>query len=297
MTSAEYTKAVIPARHRRQAMDWSLVLLSQGIESTLETPPEGWALLVEPQDHPRALAVLRQYQLENRGWRWPKTMPQITFHWGSVAWCVLLALFHFADALSGLRLRDAGMMEPAAVQNGSWWRLFTATLLHFDLAHLMANLAFGFPIFGLAMGRYGPACALLASALAGASGNLAGLLFRPRNFHGLGASGMVMGALGLLAVQSFSLALGPNTPAARKYMLGGVLGGLMMFALFGLNPAADVIAHAGGFVGGLLLGIVMAWIPQQRLLSAPVNAVCGAVLAVLIAVTWTLALTHVAPSR
>src|ERR1044071_5131417 len=271
MTSAEYTKAVIPARHRRQAMDWSLVLLSQGIESTLETPPEGWALLVEPQDHPRALAVLRQYQLENRGWRWPKTMPQITFHWGSVAWCVLLALFHFADALSGLRLRDAGMMEPAAVQNGSWWRLFTATLLHFDLAHLMANLAFGFPIFGLAMGRYGPACALLASALAGASGNLAGLLFRPRNFHGLGASGMVMGALGLLAVQSLSLALGPTTPATRKYMLGGLL-------------------------VGLVLGTVMAWVPQQRLLSAPVNAACGAVLAVLIAVTWTLALTHVAPS-
>jgi membrane associated rhomboid family serine protease len=105
-----------------------------------------------------------------------------------------------------------------------------------------------------------------------------------------------MGALGLLAVQSLSLALGPTTPATRKYMLGGLLGGLMLFALFGLNPAADVIAHTGGFVVGLVLGTVMAWVPQQRLLSAPVNAACGAVLAVLIAVTWTLALTHVAPS-
>ena len=37
MTSAESTPLVVRARHRQQAMDWSLVLLSQGIESVMLT--------------------------------------------------------------------------------------------------------------------------------------------------------------------------------------------------------------------------------------------------------------------
>jgi len=97
MTSAESTHLVFRARHRQQAMDWSLVLLSQGIESVVAQSESGWTLLVEPQDHARALAALRQYQLENRGWHWRQKMswPQVTFHWGAVAWCLLLALFHW----------------------------------------------------------------------------------------------------------------------------------------------------------------------------------------------------------
>src|SRR5207249_726919 len=79
------THLVFRARHRQQAMDWSLVLLSQGIESVVAQSESGWTLLVEPQDHARALAALRQYQLENRGWHWRQKMswPQVTFHWRS----------------------------------------------------------------------------------------------------------------------------------------------------------------------------------------------------------------------
>src|SRR2546426_266430 len=136
MTSAESTNTVIPTRNRRQAMDWSLVLLSQGIESVIEHSESGWTLLVQAQDYSRAQATLRQYRLENRGWRWRQEMPwpEMTFHWGAIAWCVLLAGFHWLDAVSGSHLQFVGMMETTAVQNGAWWRLFTATMLHFDLA-------------------------------------------------------------------------------------------------------------------------------------------------------------------
>jgi len=57
MTSAESTNTVIPARHRRQAMDWSLVLLSQGIESIVERSEGVWIVLVEPRDRARALGT------------------------------------------------------------------------------------------------------------------------------------------------------------------------------------------------------------------------------------------------
>ena len=75
MTSEDFSNSVIPARNRRQAMDWSLVLLSQGIECVIERSADGWTLLVEPQDRSRALATLRQYQIENRGWAWRQRRP------------------------------------------------------------------------------------------------------------------------------------------------------------------------------------------------------------------------------
>ena len=295
MTSAEFPNTLIPARNRRQAMDWSLVLISQGIEAVVEHSELGWTLLVEPQDHSRALDVLRQYQLENRGWSWRQKLswPEITFNWGAAAWCFLLALFHSMDAAAGFGLRGAGVRDPVLVQNGSWWRLFTATMLHSDLAHLMANLAIGFPVLGLAMGRYGPACGLLAAYLAGVGGNVASLLLRTDSAPGLGASGMVMGGLGLLTVQSLCLRL--NSPKSRKYIAGAIFGGVMLFTLLGLNPASDVIAHLGGFVCGLALGGAMTMVPQKILLSLRANTVCGTVLAGLIALTWTLALRHPAP--
>ena len=287
---------IIPVRNRRQAMDWSLALLSQGIECVIERSESDWMLVVEPQDYSRAVSTLHQYRIENRGWNWRQKMPwpEITFHWGALAWCLLLALVHWLDSASGSHLRSVGMMDGNAVANGSWWRLFTATLLHFDLAHLMANLALGFPVFGLAMGRYGPACALLAAYLAGAGGNVAGLLLHTHPYHGLGASGMVMGALGLLTVQS--LALRFKNPHSWKYIIGGLLGGVMLFTLFALDPASDVIAHLGGFVCGLVFGAAMTSVPQKRLFGSPANAVCAAVLTGLIALTWTLALRHAPPT-
>src|SRR5882757_9722670 len=61
----------IPTRNRRQAMDWSLVLTSQGIEHIIESDEAtGWTLAVSAQDHEAALATIRQYRLENLHWRW-----------------------------------------------------------------------------------------------------------------------------------------------------------------------------------------------------------------------------------
>ena len=53
-------------------MDWSLVLVSQGIETTIDQAEDGtgWGLLVAGQDYGNALRTLRQYRLENRGWPW-----------------------------------------------------------------------------------------------------------------------------------------------------------------------------------------------------------------------------------
>jgi len=147
-------------------------------------------------------------------------------------------------------------MDNAAVRAGEWWRLFRAIWLHADIAHLALNVTLGTVLIGLAMGRYGAFIGLGCAFLAGAGGNVAGLLIYPATHLGVGASGMVLGGLGMLAAQS--LRMNWRNPVARSRALKGAIAGVLLFVMFGLSPEAnvDVIAHGGGFGTGFLLGAI-----------------------------------------
>jgi membrane associated rhomboid family serine protease len=284
--------ALIPVRSKRQAMDWSLVLASQDIQCTI-LPPDAehsWSLLVAAADHARALAAIDQYRRENRGWAWRDRLAEIPveFQWSSLVWGLVLVVFHGLSARGLPDLRGAGAMDNLAVSAGQWWRLFTAILLHADVGHLMANLSSGALVWGLAMGRFGAGPALLAAFLAGAGGNATGWLLYPEPYRGVGASGMVMGGLGLLTMQSFSV--WRTSPAAARLILSGVCAGVLLFVLLGLNPASDVVAHLGGFVFGLVFGAALARVHQAALTQPVVNLGCGLALGVLVIATWWFAL-------
>ncbi len=280
-------------------MDWSLVLVSQGIEATIRQPAgegEGWALLVGAPDYERALKTLRQYHLENRGWPWrqPLRWPETHFDWASLAWAGLLIWCHWFSA-GHPGFQDAGILDGAAVCSGQWWRVFTAMMLHADLAHLAGNLSIGIVLFGLAMGRFGTGTGALSIFLAGAGGNAASLIVHDKSLHALGASGMVMGALGLLAAQS--LHPGDSSRGSLKSKLSGVAAGLMLFVLYGLAPGTDIAAHFGGLMTGLLSGAVLVYLPVGFCRSAKVNVVSGTVLVALIVATWWLALTNMSINK
>ena len=98
---------------------------------------------------------------------------------------------------------------------------------------------------------------------------------------------MVMGALGLLAVQSLSL--WRKTPHARKYIAAGIFGGVMLFVLLGLSPGTYVQAHLGGFLSGLLLGAMLSLIPTLAQ-NAAANLGCGMIFTLLVVWPWALAL-------
>jgi membrane associated rhomboid family serine protease len=279
----------IPARSRRQAMDWSLVLVSQGIETTIDAGEDGsqWGLLVSRTDYESALNSIRLYRLENRGWPWQREIfhQGVIFDWGSLAWVALLWLFFVLD--SRLNLQTAGVMNAGAVSSGQWWRLFTGVWLHADVAHFAGNAGLGVVLLGLVMGRFGTGVGLLAAYLAGAGGNAFAWMLVPGRGPSLGASGMVMGGLGLLAVQSF--AHWRETPRAARYILAGICGGVMLFVLLGLSPGTDVLAHLGGFLSGLLIGAGLTRFPPPARRTAA-NLACGLVLVLLVLVPWLLAL-------
>ena len=281
----------IPARSRREAMDWSLVLLSQGIEPVIDYAEDtaAWGLLVSGGDYEHAQEAIRLYQLENRRWPWRREIfqPGLLFDWGSLAWAAMLAIFYWIDHRADLQ--TSGIMDCAAASSGQWWRLFTAVWLHADLAHLAGNAVIGFVLLGLAMARFGTGAGLLAAYLAGAGGNVVVWLLSPPSHLSLGASGMVMGALGLLAVQSLSL-LSRSTPG-WKHRLAGVLGGVMLFVLLGLAPGTDALAHASGFVSGMLLGGLLKLIPRLSQKTI-INVFSGLVFVLLVVWPWWLALRH-----
>jgi rhomboid protease GluP len=278
----------IAARSQKQAMDWSLVLVSQGIESVIE-PSEGggWSLLIEAKNSEVAFKTLRQYQVENRGWPWRQALPwpESHFDWLSFAWAALLVFFHWVGSVQPT-LYDRGMMDSKAVLAGQWWRIFTAVTLHKDVAHLGENLSIGVVLFGLAMGRYGTGTGLLAAYAAGICGNLASLWLNAKPFSGLGASGMVMGALGLLAAQTIL----PDAQKSVGRRFVGVGAAVLLFILYGFSPGADTAAHIGGFVAGLVLGMVLIRLPEKYWRSLAMNLTSGLLLLVLVGAAWCMAL-------
>jgi rhomboid protease GluP len=143
---------------------------------------------------------------------------------------------------------------------------------------------FGFLFLGLAMARYGPGVGLLAAYLAGVGGNVAAGLVYDATMRGLGASGVVMGALGMLSVQSFALLKRRNSNTFRLFA-GGIMGGLLLFVFLGVSPGTDVVAHLGGFISGLLLGLLLALAP--RFTHRPrINLAAGILSVALVILPW-----------
>jgi membrane associated rhomboid family serine protease len=287
----------IPARSQRQAMDWSLVLASQEIHPVIAGPgtesaerSEDWGLLIEPEHYERARAAIRQYRLENRGWGWRTQLPgsAVEIHTGAVCWCLALIFWHWVVTFIAPGWSTAGEMSNLAVRAGEWHRLFTPILLHSDLAHLMANATFGMIFLGLAMARFGWGVTLLVTFLAGVLGNVMGYLLYDDRHRGLGASGMMMGALGLLCIQSFGL--WRKNPKAARYILSGVIAGVLLFVLFGFSPGSDILAHLGGFVAGLFFGALLAMAPEERLQRKGLNLAGIGIVLGMVAVTWGFAL-------
>jgi membrane associated rhomboid family serine protease len=282
---------VLEAGSQAQAMDWSLVLISQGIESiVLPRESDGvWVLEVPESDFQRATESVTAYERENAtAWRRELKWTGLLFDARAVLWFAALILFHAFEATSRTDFRIVGAVDRVAVLHGEWWRLFTAVTLHADIAHLAANVTIGIVFLGLAMGCFGAGNALLLSLIGGVLGNVATVLVHDGPFRSLGASGMVMASLGLLTAHSLSIARHEK----RTVWLGrGVLAGCLLVVLLGFSPRSDVAAHIGGFVAGIALGII-AMRFRNHLLRRTTNASSLFITVMLVLATWWLALRH-----
>ena len=97
-----------------------------------------------------------------------------------------------------------------------------------------------------------------------------------------------MGSLGLLTAQA--MAWRNTYYKAKTYLVAGLAAGALLLALYGMSPGTDIIAHLGGFLTGLLLGIIFSLSGLVDTQSSRVNIISGVLVGVMVGLSWTLAL-------
>ena len=162
----------------------------------------------------------------------------------------------------------------ADVSEGDWWRLITASFLHYGPLHLGLNMLvlwfIGPPLeeyFG--HGRY-----LLVYLVSGLAGSAGALIWSP-NALTVGASGAIFGIMGAALVLE----------ARRIYVFGGQALGLVVINL-GIGfviPGISIGGHIGGLIGGALCALAFSSFRRSPALATLSMAAVG-VLSVGIAV-------------
>lgn len=174
----------------------------------------------------------------------------------------LLFLMLFAGVAQIWTGLDASLGAAGLVKDryagGEWWRLLTAPFLHGNPLHWILNAA---ALWYL--GRRAESLArwphlALSFLLAMVTGGLATAHYIPDR-PSLGASGGVLGVLGLLMV--FELLHARLVPrAARRRLAAGVVA---TFVIGGVGYLyIDNAAHAGGLLGGMAYGLIV--FPRSR---------------------------------
>jgi len=140
-----------------------------------------------------------------------------------------------------------------AVNDGQYYRLLTVALVHGGWVHLICNMlalfSIGTPIENF-YGKNKYVFILLTSLIAG---SLASYLFNPLNTYAVGASGMIFGLFGALAVTGKRM--GANLKEARTLIA-------VNLAIPFLIPGIDWKAHLGGLVGGSMAALAIK--PKKR---------------------------------
>ncbi len=158
-------------------------------------------------------------------------------------------------------LVDMGALYgPYTVQEGEWWRLFTAMFLHGGMTHILMNM-FSLYIVGRAAEMYFDTKSYLSIYLfSGLLGGLASLYMHPASV-GVGASGAIFGIFGALA--GFFLAHRDKIASHSKAFMKdfAIIIGINLVIGFSI-PSVDVSAHIGGLLVGLVGGFVLSKNPK-----------------------------------
>lgn len=175
--------------------------------------------------------------------------------------------------------------------DGEWWRLFSATFLHFGILHLLLNMWALWSLGTLTERFFGSVHYLLLYVFAGMCGSIASLLWSP-GVNSAGASGAIFGVIGGL----LAFMVNPQTRMPPSVVFAQRNSALVFIAynLFnGFSHAGiDNAAHIGGLIGGFSMGWCLARPLERQARANPApRLLLGLVtgIAALVALSWPLA--------
>ncbi|MFM9015553.1 MAG: rhomboid family intramembrane serine protease [Candidatus Nanopelagicus sp.] len=135
-----------------------------------------------------------------------------------------------------------------AIENGQWYRLFTVALVHGGWLHLLFNMLALFSLGTLIENFYGRNKYIIILLVSLLAGSLTSYLFNPPQIIAVGASGMIFGLFGALAIAGKSL-------GANLKEVGSLIAINIAIPVF--IPGIDWKAHLGGLAGGLLTSALL----------------------------------------
>lgn len=146
---------------------------------------------------------------------------------------------------------EAGALLRRAVVEGEAWRLVSATFLHGGVGHLAGNLIALYILGMLCEHAFGARQLAVLYVLSGLAGSALSLITTPG--PSVGASGAIFGLQGAAIVL---FRRHRDRLLVRDRRLGVVLLAWAAFTILGglASPFIDNGAHAGGFLGGALIG-------------------------------------------
>jgi rhomboid protease GluP len=159
-------------------------------------------------------------------------------------------------SLDGEVLYRLGALWTPAIIHGEAYRLVTAMFLHAGLIHIGFNMMVLMDIGPAVEEVYGPARYLFLYTIAGIGGYIVSAFtpFRPHPALGVGASGAILGLIGLM-IAITSRRGGSSMHALRSRLISWVVS---IFVFGFIVSGVDNWAHFGGLASGFLLGKVFA---------------------------------------
>jgi rhomboid protease GluP len=156
----------------------------------------------------------------------------------------------FINGVSAAGLAEiGGNARVLSAEQGQWWRLITATLLHGGIAHLVMN---SFALWNLGSQLeegIGWRELLFAYVVTGVSGSMMSTFFGNPVVVSIGASGAIFGLLGFLVAHG---ARNINELTRQLSRNGSTL--VIALLIPFLIPNVDNWAHIGGVSSGLVMG-------------------------------------------
>lgn len=177
--------------------------------------------------------------------------------------------------------------------SGDWWRLITATFLHFGILHLAFNM---FALFFIAtyieptLGKLRFISLYLCTA---ALASLASLCWHKVPVNSAGASGAVFGMYGaFIALLTAKLV----SKKVSRVLLISMLAFVAYNLVSGITKGIDLASHTGGLVSGLLIGYLFSFsLYKEKKQKASLWVVPAVVTITVLISGWFLQQNKVAP--
>lgn len=190
----------------------------------------------------------------------PKNGP-ITFLLVAINIIVFIVLEIQGDTEDGAFMLYSGAMNPYLVlYNHEWYRLFSATFMHFGIEHLANNMLLLFllgQIFERAVGTTRYVGIYLGSGLAGSFLSFFYMCLMGRNDIVAGASGAIFGIIGGMIIVVLVNKGRYKGISAKRMIFMAVLTLYFGFATAG----TDNVGHLGGLITGFILTFISYGIP------------------------------------